>query len=153
VAMRITENFTLAELTVTNSGLQNNPNDTQLDALEALCVNILQPIRNHYRLPVKINSAFRSTEVNKAIGGAKTSQHLRGEAADIEVPTVSNVDLWNFIVSNLNFDQCIAEYLSKSIPSAGWVHVSFVANGKNRKDARSCIGKRNYPAGLHYAFS
>lgn len=148
--MQLSEHFSLAELTVTKSKYLNIPNQQQLLALEALCNNVLEPIRRHYRLPVKVNSGFRSPEVNSAAGGSSKSQHLKGEAADIEVPTVDNVDVWNFIVSTLDFDQVIAEYLSKTDGSAGWIHVSYRADGKNRKDARSCIGRANYPAGLHY---
>jgi len=148
--MNLSRHFTLAELTVTKSKYLNIPNQQQILALEALCDNVLEKIREHYRLPVIINSGFRSPEVNSAAGGSPTSQHLRGEAADIEVPTVPNADVWNFIASLPSFDQVIAEYLSKTDGKAGWIHVSYRADGKNRKDMRSCIGKGNYPKGLHY---
>jgi len=113
-----------------------------------LCENVLQPLRDHFNLPVTVISGYRSANVNRAVGGRFNSQHLVGEAADIEILGVSNADVWRFIVAELPFDQVIAEYLEKNDPSAGWVHVSY-SRGNNRKEAMSCV-KGKYSAGLLY---
>lgn len=148
--MQLSEHFNLSEMTVTKSGLANIPGHAQIIALEALCDNVLEKIREHYRLPVIVTSAFRSKDVNDRAGGAGNSQHLKGEAADIHVPTVHNADLWMFITRNLPFDQCIAEQLSETNGKTGWVHVSYSLY-QTRKDAISYLGKGKYVKGLHYA--
>ena len=95
--MQITRNFTLGELTKTSvRNTPNTPNAEQLEALRLLTQNLLQPLRDKFG-PVIVNSAFRSEAVNKRIGGSATSQHMRGEAADIEVPALSNYELGKYI--------------------------------------------------------
>lgn len=149
--MQLSPHFSLEELTVTSSGLANVPDDEQIAALTALCVNVLEPIRIHYNLPVIVTSGFRSMAVNRAAGGASTSQHLYGEAADIHVPGVDNADLWRFIASgSVHFDQVIAERLEQGHPSAGWVHVSYSVH-QQRKSAISGPTPGHYVNGLQYA--
>lgn len=122
---QLTENFNLAELTVTNTGLLNNPDADQLHYLTLLCENVLQPLRNKYGKPIHISSAFRSLLVNKAVKGSKTSQHMKGQAADIDNGREENIKLFN-ILKTMEFDQLINEY------DFNWVHVSFNPNS-NRK--------------------
>lgn len=148
--MQISKNFTLAELTKTSiRGLENDPDEAQLAALKVLVENVLQPLRDKIG-PIMINSAFRSEKVNKKIGGAPSSQHTKGEAADIETPAMSNYELAKYIIANFDFDQIILEFASNEDPRAGWVHVSFKEKG-NRKSvltAQTVKGKTVYTNGL-----
>ncbi|HAQ21112.1 MAG TPA: peptidase M15 [Prolixibacteraceae bacterium] len=127
--MQLSENFTLAELTVTSTMLPNRPNDAQLDALKQLAKNVLQPLRSLYGRPIDVNSGFRSVSVNISVGGAKNSQHCKGEAADLSCD--ENALLFNLVRNHLDFDQLIWEGGNAIAPE--WVHVSYKASG-NRKD-------------------
>lgn len=148
--MQLSPNFTLAEMCVTNTGLPNVPTQKEVFALEALCENVLEKIRAHFGQPVIVSSGYRAPAVNKAVGGAASSQHVLGEAADITVKGVANADVWLFITKHLAYDQCIAEVLSEANGKAGWVHVSF-RTGRLRHQAMSYLGKGKYVAGLKYA--
>jgi hypothetical protein len=147
--MNLSKHFTLDEMTTTSRTAANDPNEQQIIALTALCANVLEPIRNHFGKPVTILSGFRSEEVNRLVGGAKTSQHLRGEAADITMKGVANVDVYNFIKTNLDFDQVIAEKLKENNGQCGWIHVSYRLK-RNRKEALSFLGAGRYEKGLWY---
>lgn len=151
--MQLSKNFSVAEFTASARfpHIHNEMNQDQILAAEALCDNVLQPLRDHYGV-VKINSGFRSPELNRLVGSkAKFSQHMKGEAADIVVPGVANADVWNFIVHDLKkFDQCIAELLSETNPSQGWIHVSW-SRYKNRYEALSFLGKGKYVPNLKFA--
>jgi hypothetical protein len=98
-----------------------------------LAAKIFQPIREHFNRPILISSGYRSKALNDAIGGSKTSQHSIGEAIDIDMDgtTLSNTDVFNYIKDNLDFDQLIWEFGNDEKPD--WVHVSYKANGKQRK--------------------
>ena len=126
--MNITKNFTLKELTKTNTGITNQPNKQEMQALIALSGKVLQPLRDIYGKPITVNSGFRSYAVNKAVGGAKGSQHSKGEAADLTTHTKEgNKQLFEIIKSELEYDQLINEY------DYSWIHVSYAVNRKNRK--------------------
>lgn len=153
--MNLSRSFTLAEMcksqTAINRGWDNIAKGENIENLRALCVNVLQPLRDHFNLPVTVISGYRGANVNRAVGGRFNSQHLVGEAADIEIGGVSNADVWRYIVAELPYDQCIAEYLEKANPNAGWVHVSY-SRSQNRKEAFSYIKAGSKPvAGLMYA--
>ena len=122
----MTKNFTLKELCVTKTGIHNEPNAEQKEALSLLAVNILQPARDALG-PIKVTSGFRNAKVNAAIGGSRTSQHMKAEAADLQCD--DNAALFQFI-KTLEFDQLIWEFGDKEQPD--WVHVSFAK--KNRKE-------------------
>ena len=126
--MRLTENFSLAELTVTSTGLPNQPNALQLENLKALAKKVLQPVRDLYGQPITVNSGFRSVSVNISVGGSKTSQHCKGEAADLDCD--DNAVLFKLIRENLEFDQLIWEGGNDTAPD--WVHVSY-STIRNRK--------------------
>ena len=81
--MRISEHFTLAELTTTATGLANVPDPLHLSRLSFLCADLLEPIRGILRVPLRVNSGYRSAEVNRAVRGSATSAHCTGDAADI----------------------------------------------------------------------
>lgn len=144
--MQITPHFSLAELTRTTTGLGNHPTPVEIDRLRVLCVNVLEPIRAHFGRPVRVNSAFRSERVNRAVGGTPTSQHRLGEAADIEIGGVSNRDLARWIAANLDFDQVILENHDPRDPSSGWVHVSYRVK-RNRNQGLTFAGGR-YVTGI-----
>ena len=121
--MRLTKNFTLAEMTISQEaareGLKNVPNDEQIGKLKSLCENIIQPLRDKAKKPVVVNSGFRSVTVNRRVGGSTSSQHCRGEAADIIIPGLSVSEIIALIRKlNLPVDQCIDEF-------GQWVHVSY----------------------------
>ena len=98
-----------------------------------LCEKILQPIRDFYGMPVSVSSGFRSPELCKAIGSSSTSQHTRGEAADFEIFSIANKALAEFIVANLDFDQCILEFWNENEPNSGWVHCSYSSKYNRRQ--------------------
>lgn len=127
--MKLSTNFSLAELTKSQSatrlGLDNTPDEIVIDNLRTLCEEVLQKVRDHYGMPVVINSGYRSPQVNAAIGGSRTSEHCKGMAADIEVPGIPNAELATWIKDHLRFRQLILEFYTPGIPDSGWVHVSF----------------------------
>lgn len=152
--MQLSHNFTLEELiestTAIQSGITNVPITAQVECLKDLCVNLLQPIRDYFNLPITIRSGFRSSSLNHAVGGAPDSQHMRGQAADITIHGIGNDVIWQYIVDNMIFDQVILEHCPAKATQRGWVHVSFKA-GANRKDALSCPSLGHYIEGLAYA--
>ena len=134
--MKLSENFTLDELTKSQEairlGIDNTPNDEHIINLILLCKNILQPIRNHFKIPVSISSGYRSAALCEAIGSSSTSQHTKGQAADFELFGIHNREVSDWIVQNLNYDQCILEFWTPSDPNSGWIHCSYSDSG-NRK--------------------
>ena len=123
--------FTLDELAHSNVArtkrIDNTPNEQQKKALVALVDNVIDPLRDLFGKPVLVSSGFRSNDLNRAVGGAATSQHRKGEAADIYTGTKEgNKKLFELIRDNLPFDQLIDE------KDFSWVHVSFKEIG-NRK--------------------
>lgn len=117
--------------------LSNVPNATQEANLRHLCANIILPIQRRCG-KVKINSGFRSPAVNTCVNSKATnSQHTKGEAVDLEVFTMDNLALAQWIVKNLEFDQLLLENHIRGTPDSGWVHVSLKKEGVNRKDVRT----------------
>ena len=124
--MRVTEHFTLEELTHTTTGLDNKQLSPELDNLKKLAINILEPLRLLYGKPIHVNSGYRSPLVNRKVKGAVHSDHLGGYAADITGgSTEENEKLFNLIRDNFKFKQLINEYDFK------WVHVSY-KEGNNK---------------------
>ena len=118
--------------TATRKGIKNTPTDKQLAAMKTLAKNVFEPVRVHFDKPIRVNSFFRSVALNKAIGGSSTSQHCRGEAIDLDATRgFTNKEIYNYIKNNLEYDQLIWEFGTDNNPD--WVHVSYRANGKNRK--------------------
>ena len=115
--MNLSANFTLKELTksdtATRLGLDNPPDDEALENLKTLCEMVLQPVREHFGKSVTVNSGYRSPESNAAVGGSKTSDHCKGQAADIEIVGVANADLAQWIMDNLDYTQLILEFTPK----------------------------------------
>ena len=152
--MNLSKNFTLSEMTKSETALRhdmdNTPGEKEIGNLKLLCEKVLQPIRDHYGKGVKVNSGFRHPDVNAKVGGSKTSDHCRGQAADIEIPGVANADLATWIKDNLQFRQLILEFYTPGVPDSGWVHVSYVAedNKKEVLTATKKEGKTVYLPGL-----
>ena len=127
--MHLTENFSLAEMikseTALRHGLDNTPPPEVIENLRQLCEHVLQPLRTAYGRGIKVNSGYRSPDVNAAVGGSRTSDHCRGQAADIEIPGIPNYDLAKYIETYFYFTQLILEFYTPGIPDSGWVHVSY----------------------------
>lgn len=121
--------FTIEELTRTSTGIINIPTSAAVNNLVTLVKNVLDPAREAYGAPIRVNSGYRSTELNEAVGGAKNSQHTRGEAADITCS--NNMKLFKILL-DMEFDQLIYEHGDDKQPS--WIHVSY-REGNNRQQA------------------
>ena len=119
-------------ITATRRGIDNTPNDEQLNNMELIAEKIFEPLREWVGGPIKINSFFRCPDLNKAIGGSRKSQHCHGQAIDIDdtYKVVANSDMYNYIKNNLDFDQLIWEFGDDDNPN--WVHVSYVSKEDNR---------------------
>lgn len=150
--MQLSKHFTLSEMiksqTALRKGIDNTPNEQVINNLKQLCINVLEKVRQYFNKPVSINSGYRSPKLNTAIGGSKTSQHVTGEAADIEIPGISNLELANWIKDNLKFDQLILEFHDKNIPDSGWVHVSWNSNPTKNRNQVLTIDKNGTKGGL-----
>jgi len=119
-------------ITATRLGIDNTPNDEQLDNMELVAEEVFEPLRSWVGGPIKINSFFRSPKLNTAIGGSSKSQHCMGQAIDIDdtFGRATNAEMYHFIKDHLDFDQIIWEFGDDDNPD--WVHVSFVSSKDNR---------------------
>ncbi len=120
-------------ITAKRLGIDNTPNSYHLSNMELLAEKIFEPLRKHVGGPIKINSFYRSPELNQAIGGSSKSQHCKGQAIDIDdtYSYMSNADMYRYVKETLSFDQMIWEFGDDSNPN--WVHVSYVSPEANRK--------------------
>ncbi len=139
--MRLSKDFWLYEFTrsqtASRHGIDNTPPLAAIVEIRALVDNVLQPLRDFISRPININSGYRSEALNAAVRGSANSQHMKGQAADIECFGYSNVALFQSIRQNLYFDQLLLEFhRPEDGPNSGWVHVSFKSDGNNRGDAR-----------------
>jgi len=133
--MKLSKNLSLKEVIKSNTaiknGIDNSPTLEHLNNLEILAEKIFQPIREHFGVPIGISSGYRSKALNKAIpGSSKTSQHCSGQALDLDADIygkVTNREIFDFIVKNLDFDQVINEF------NYSWIHVSYNEKKENRK--------------------
>ena len=119
-------------ITATRLGVDNIPNDEQLNNMEVVAKEVFEPLRKWVGGPIKINSFFRGSELNKAIGGARKSQHMKGQAMDIDdnYGNATNAEMYHWIKENLDFDQLIWEFGDDDNPN--WLHVSYVSKEDNR---------------------
>lgn len=126
--MKLSQHFSYQEFiksqTAARKGIKNEPDDAQLYSMKMVCMNILEPIRTTFERPVIITSGFRSPELCVAIGSSTNSQHAKGEAADFEIPGVSNKEVADWIHENLPNDQLILEFFDGKDPNSGWIHCS-----------------------------
>lgn len=132
---KISPHVTFTEVTRSDTakakGIVNMPTEEEITNLKLVCNYVYEKIRAHFDKPIYISSAFRCTELNKAVGGKPTSQHQRGQALDLDCSVyggLTNDELFNYVKnSDIEFDQLILEGSKNK-----WVHVSFVL-GHNRK--------------------
>lgn len=132
--MQLTPHFTLEELTrsatAEQRGIDNTPNEEVVENLRTLCRNVLEPARTAFGAPIYVSSGYRCTELNRAVGGKPTSQHLRGEAADLQVKGVANLRKLYKILDRLPHDQLLYETNAKGTK---WLHISFVKFGNRNQ--------------------
>ena len=153
--MQLSEHFNLKEFTKSETAIRkridNTPNSVHATNLKAVCEKILEPVRNHFGKPVRINSGYRGPALNAAVGGSSKSQHCNGEAVDFEIDGLPNPELAKWVSENCDFDQIILEFYDpKEGPNSGWVHASYSA-GKNRKQKLTAVtvnGKTVYKPGF-----
>ena len=134
-------------ITATRRGINNTPSNEQLDNMELVANKVFEPLREWVNGPIKINSFFRSPELNTAIGGSSKSQHCKGQAMDIDdtFGKATNAEMYNWIKENIEFDQMIWEFGDDDNPN--WVHVSYVSEEENRNrclKAKRSNGKTTY---------
>ena len=130
--MKLSEHLELSEVIRSESakrnGISNMPTAEHIENFKILATKVFEPIREHFGVPIRISSGYRSAELNKCVNGSATSQHSTGEAIDIDqdATTITNKQVFEYIKDNLAFDQLINEF------NYAWVHVSYKANGKQR---------------------
>jgi zinc D-Ala-D-Ala carboxypeptidase len=130
--VKLSEHLSLSEVIRSESakrnGISNMPTPEHIENFKILATKVFEPIREHFGVPIRISSGYRSKELNKCVGGSTTSQHSSGEAIDIDqdYTTITNKQVFDYIKDNLAFDQLINEM------NYSWVHVSYKANGKQR---------------------
>ena len=130
--MKLSEHLELSEVIRSESakrnGISNMPTAEHIENFKILATKVFEPIREHFGVPIRISSGYRSAELNKCVNGSATSQHSSGEAIDIDQDqtTIANKQVFEYIKDNLSFDQLINEF------NYAWVHVSYKANGKQR---------------------
>jgi zinc D-Ala-D-Ala carboxypeptidase len=134
---KISKHITLREAiesyTAKRKGIENIPSEYELTNMVGVAVNVFEPLRKWVGGPIKVNSFFRSAELNKAIGGSSKSQHCQGRAIDIDdvYGYKTNAEMFRYIEKNLDFDQLIWEFGDDNNPN--WVHVSYVSPDENRR--------------------
>jgi hypothetical protein len=147
--MKLSQHLSLSEVIRSESakrnGISNMPIPQHIENFKLLAEKVFEPVRVHFGVPIHISSGYRSIELNKCIGGSLTSQHCTGEAIDIDMDGsqsgVTNKMVFDYIKDNLVYDQIINEF------DYSWVHVSYAANGKNRKQVLKAVrvnGKTTY---------
>ena len=139
--------------TALRRGLDNTPNEDQIKCMKEIAEGLFEPLREWVGGPIKINSFFRGEPVNTAIGGSKRSQHMKGQAMDLDdtFGHKTNAEMYHYIKDNLDFDQLIWEFGDEKNPN--WIHVSYVTHRPNRKKltiAKRIDGKTRY---IHEAHS
>ena len=132
---QITKHFSRYEFERSDTAIRMKLDNTMPEPVyfkaKQLCEEVLEPCRKKFGA-ILVTSGYRGKELNRAVKGSKTSQHCKGEAADIELPNGDNWELFRYIRDNLQHDQLIAEYMIEDDPNAGWVHVSYrVGNNRN----------------------
>lgn len=153
--MKLSENLSLYEVTKSTTakrlGIDNTPDDWTTENLRQVAINIFQPLRDAFGCPVFVSSGYRSSDLNRAIGGSSRSQHVEGRALDLDADVFggcTNAQIFNWLKENVEFDQLIWEFGDEDNPD--WVHVSYVYGGANRgrclKAVRDDQGKTYYEA-------
>tara|TARA_B100000212_G_scaffold261468_1_gene201353 strand:- start:15055 stop:15516 length:462 start_codon:yes stop_codon:yes gene_type:complete len=147
ISKHITYKESIRSNTALRRGIDNTPGDYELSNMNNIAVNLFEPLREWVGGPIKITSFFRCEELNKAIGGSSRSQHCQGRAMDLDdtFGHKTNAEMFEYIKSNLSYDQLIWEFGDDENPD--WIHVSFVSEMENRgrsMRAQKVNGRTNY---------
>ena len=147
VSKHISMKEAVESYTAKRRGIENVPGEYELVNMTAVAENIFEPLREWVGGPIKINSFFRSAELNQAIGGSSKSQHCQGRAIDIDdtYGQRTNAEMYHWVKENLDFDQMIWEFGTDKNPD--WVHISYVSQDGNRNrclKAERINGKTTY---------
>ena len=132
ISKHISDREGVYSITATRRGIDNTPSKEHLENMKLLAEKIFEPLRKWVGGPIRINSFYRGTELNKAIGGSSKSQHCKGQAMDIDDTGChkTNAEMYAWIKDNVDFDQMIWEFGDDENPN--WVHVSYVSPEENR---------------------
>lgn len=148
ISPHVTYNEVIQSDSAKRLGINNEPNGGQIERIKTTAQKIFEPLREHFDVPIYISSCFRSEALNKALKGSKTSQHLTGEAMDVDAQKyggVTNKEIFDYIKDNLEFDQVIWEAGTDEEPD--WVHFSYTYKYPNRKQVlrmKVVDGKKTY---------
>ena len=151
--MKLSKNLELSEVIRSESakrhGISNQPTQEHIENFKLLAEKIFEPIREHFNVPIRISSGYRSKELNAKIGGSKTSDHCFGYAIDIDNDgtSITNNEIFYFIKDNLKWKQLIFEFPVNG--QASWIHVSYQASNLKNEIliAKKLYGKTVY---IHY---
>ena len=132
ISKYISDKESVYSRTALRRGIDNTPTEEHKDNMVKLAEEVFEPLRSYVGGPIKINSFYRSPDLNKAIGGSSKSQHCHGQAIDIDdtYGRMTNAEMFQFIRENLDYDQMIWEFGDDNNPN--WVHVSYVSPEENR---------------------
>jgi zinc D-Ala-D-Ala carboxypeptidase len=136
--IQLSTNLQLSELTRSESAkrrrISNQPTEAHIENMKYLAEKVFQPIRDHFGVPIRISSGYRSAALNKAIGGSQSSFHSLGCAIDIDNDgtSITNKEIFDFIKDNLEYTELIWEFGTKSNPD--WVHVAIVKGREKEKE-------------------
>ena len=133
ISKHISDKESVYSRTALRLGIDNTPTKEHKENMVKLANEVFEPLRAYVGGPIKINSFYRSPELNKAIGGSTKSQHCNGQAIDIDdtFGRCTNAEMFHFIRDNLDYDQMIWEFGDDDNPD--WVHVSYVSPRENRQ--------------------
>lgn len=153
--MKISKHISYKEATrsatAIRHGIQNIPNTYELSNMEIVANRVFEPLRKWVGGAIRINSFFRSVDLNKKIGGSSRSQHCHGRAIDLDdtFGHKTNAEMFEYIRQNLDFDQLIWEFGDDENPA--WVHVSYVSEDQNRKKVLKAIRENGQTKYFNYA--
>lgn len=140
ISKHITLKEAISSPTAVRLGISNAPDKETLERMKKVAERCFEPLREWYGKPIRINSFYRSPELNKAIGGSETSQHSFGEAIDIDAGN-ENKKLFDWIINNLDFDQVISEFGTNDFPE--WIHISYTERKPNRNQVLRATKDKN----------
>lgn len=145
---KISENISYTEATKSKTAIKlninNDPDEETLERMKYVAENVFEPLREHFGVPIAVTSFYRSKELNKAIGGSPTSEHVYGSAIDIDADVygmVTNKDIFEYIKNNLKFNQLIWEFGTNKEPA--WIHVSLKKSG-NKNQILKAYKEKNW---------
>lgn len=126
-------------------GINNRPDAATLISMKHVAENVFEKLRAHFCVPIAISSFYRSPALNTKVGGSKNSQHVKGEAMDLDADilgVITNKQIFDYIRKNLDYDQLIWEFGDDKNPA--WVHVSLKCNGINRKQTLQAYKEKSW---------